>query len=146
MLLLLQIVLLIRKYIRWPYHMEYIDLFRLFPEHPAICFLSHRFHVFCLHASLVLPNPCHPCHLWALLSPIILVPRIPRISSLGILCPTYLCHPCHLWALLPPIILVPRIYRFPRISSLGILRPTYLCNLWALLFRQVMSLKISLIR
>ena len=27
MLLLLQIVLLIRKYIRWPYHMEYIDLF-----------------------------------------------------------------------------------------------------------------------
>ena len=64
------------------------------------------FHRFRLHASLVLTNPCHPCHLWTLLSPIILVPWI---SSLGILCPTYLCHPCHLWALLPPIILVPQI-------------------------------------
>ena len=57
-------------------------------------------------AFFVLTNPCHPCHLWTILPPIILVPRI---SSLGILCPTYLCHPCHLWALFLPLILVPQI-------------------------------------
>ena len=42
MLLLLQIVLLIRKYTRWPYHMEYIDLFRLFSRTSSNLFLVPR--------------------------------------------------------------------------------------------------------
>ena len=69
----------------------------------------YSFHRFCHLAFLVLTNPCHLCNLWALFLPLILVPQIPRISSLGILCPTYLCHPCHLWALFLPLILVPQI-------------------------------------
>ena len=77
------------------------------------------FHRFRLHASFVLTNPCHPCHLWTLLSPIILVPRIPRVLSPCILCPTYLCNLCHLWALLPPIILVPKIHSFHRFRLLA---------------------------
>ena len=39
------------------------------------------FHRFRLLASLVQTNPCHPCHLWALFLPLILVPRISQIST-----------------------------------------------------------------
>ena len=83
------------------------------------------FHRFRHLAFLVLTNLCHPCHLWTILPPLILVPQISQISSLGILCPTYLCNLCHPWALFLPLILVPQI---SQISSVACFCPTYLCH------------------
>ena len=63
-------------------------------------FLSHRFHRFRLLACFCPTYLCNLCHLWALLPPIILVPKIYSFHGfrhLAFLVLTNPCHPCHPW-------------------------------------------------
>ena len=150
MLLLLQIVLLIRKYTRWPYHMEYIDLFSrtssnlfLVPRISQISTdfvsrhsLSYLIRVSVSSVDYITSNYSCPTDFtdfvsWHPLSYL----SVSSVSSVGFIPSTYSC-PTDFTDL----------HRFRHLAFIVLTNPCHLCNLWALLFRQVMSLKISLIR
>ena len=98
-------------------------------------FLSHRFHRFRLLACFCPTYLCNLCNLWALLPPLILVPKIHsfhRFRHLAFLVLTNPCHPCHLWinsisnqsSAIIPVRLRTSV---SSVSSVGLITSTYSC-------------------